>query len=158
MVRDVIIVGSSATAIYGWLCAAIPPLVRALRTAASRHTAAAWSALALALGGALVWTIVPAALTFVFLMLEPRAGLALVSSVAWLPGVVAGAACWVCHAATARHVPRIGADFEVATALAIVALVRDDSATLARIEQLYRANAAPADGTPSGYWALAAGN
>lgn len=158
MVRDAILVGSSAAAIYGWLCAVVPPLVRAIRTATSRHTAAAWGALALAAGGALLWTIVPAAIGFVFLMLEPQTGLALVGSAAWVPGVVAGAACWVSHAATARRVPRIGPDFEVATALAIVALVRDDSATLARIEQLYRAHAAPSEASPSGYWALAAGN
>lgn len=158
MARDLIIAASSAAAIYGWLCAVIPPLAHGARAALVRRTAASLSALALAGGAAILWTCIPAAMLFIGMMLEPRAGLALVGSAAWLPGVVAGAACWVCHAAAARCMPRIGSDFEVATVLALVALVNDDPLTLARVEEMYRQSAAPDESSRPAYWALAAGN
>lgn len=146
MSQDLVIVATSAAAIYGWLCAVVPPAARAARSAVTRRTSDAWNALALAGGGAIVWTLIPAAALFIAMMLEPRAGLALVGSTVWLAGAVAGAACWICHAAATRQVPRIGSDFEVATALAIVALVDDDPLTLSRVERIYRESAAPLSG------------
>lgn len=146
MSQDLVIVATSAAAIYGWLCAVVPPGVHAAWAAVTRRTSAAWHALALAAAGAIVWTVIPAAALFVGMMLEPRAALAVVSSTVWVAGAVAGAACWICHAAATRQVPRIGSDFEVATALAIVALVDDDPATLSRVEQMYRDTAALSHG------------
>ena len=145
MSQDLVIVATSAAAIYGWLCAVVPPAVHAARTAITRRTPAAWNALALAAGGAILWTVIPLAALFIIMMLEPRAGLALARSTIWLAGAVSGAACWMCHAAATRHVPRLGSDFEVATALAIVALVDDDPTTLSRVERIYRESAAPED-------------
>lgn len=145
MARDLVVVASSASATYGWCCAVIPPAARAARTVLMRRTSAAWNALALAAGGAILWTVIPGAGLFIAMMLEPRSALALVGSPIWLSGAVAGAACWMCHAAAARRVPRIGSDFEVATALAIVALLKDDPDTLSRVERIYRENAAEDD-------------
>jgi hypothetical protein len=158
MARDLVIVGSSAAAIYGWLCAVVPPAAHALRMALVRRTSASWSALALAAGCAVLWTCIAAAALFIGMMLEPHAGLALVGSSGWLPGVVAGAACWLCHAAAARRMPRIGSDFEVASVLALVALLNDDPFTLSRVEDLYRQNAAPDDPARSAYRTLVAGS
>ncbi|HEY3885777.1 MAG TPA: hypothetical protein VGL62_11245 [Vicinamibacterales bacterium] len=143
MLRDVIILGSCASAFYAWLCAIVSPIARAIDAVAVRRATAARAALALAIGGGLLWTLIGLAGLFVSMMLEPRAGLALLTSPLGLVGLGAGLAAWAVYAGTTRHVPRIGSTFEVATALAIVALVRDDPDTLARIEALYRANAAP---------------
>jgi hypothetical protein len=142
MARDVMIVAGCAAATYAWLCATVAPIASGVGAAARLRSPVAWSALALATGGAIVWTFIAAAALFIVMMLQPRVGLALVGGSAWLPGVVAGAACWIWHGAATRRLPRIGSDFEVATALAIVALVNDDPATLSRVEGLYREHAA----------------
>ena len=141
-VPDLVVVGSCAIAAYGWLCAVVPPIARALRTIAARGTSSVWAALALAVGGAVLWSVIPLSLLFVVIMLEPRAGLALVKSPGCPEGGAAGAVCWIVQAATGS-MPRIGADFEVATALALVALVDDDPESLSRVERLYRATASP---------------
>jgi hypothetical protein len=63
-------------------------------------------------------------------------------------GVVTGIASWLVHAIVRRGMPRIGQAFETATALSIVAIVRDDPDTLDRVEQVYRAYAAPGKTDP----------
>jgi hypothetical protein len=140
MLTNVVMMGSCCTASYAWLSAIAAPLVHAsqalVRERASRR---ALAALGLATGGAVIWTIVPAGLLLLGMILEPRAGLLLIQSTWLVPGLLLGAVAWCVHLAAARAIPRIGATFETATALAIVAAVRDDDRTLARVESLYRA-------------------
>jgi hypothetical protein len=77
------------------------------------------------------------------MMLEPRAGLALLRSDAGWRGVSLGNVVWVGQLLAFARIPRVGPTLETATALAIVALVRDDARTLGRVERLYRAHAIP---------------
>lgn len=139
MLKAVLMLGSGGTASYAWLSAIVSPLVCAIRASiherASRRTLAA---LALAAGGALVWTFVPAGLTLLGMMLEPRAGLVLLQTNWLAPGLALGVCAWCARLAVERRLPRFGATFETATAIAIVAAVRDDDRTLARVEALYR--------------------
>jgi hypothetical protein len=141
MLRDFVMLGSCGTAGYAWLSAIVSPLVCALRASVrERASRRALAALALAAGGAVLWTFVPAGLAMLGLMLEPRAGLAILRMREWLvPGLALGACAWCVHFAIERSMPRLGTTFETATALAIVAAVRDDDRTLARVESLYRA-------------------
>lgn len=139
MLRDLVILLLCATAIYAWLCATVAPLMRAGRAAIARGAGtSAWTALSLATGAGALWTIVAVGAALLFMMLEPGAGLVLLASAATLAGLAIGAVAWGTQWALTERVPRLGPDFEVASALAIVALVRDDAETLARVEELYR--------------------
>ena len=142
MFRELLILVSSGVAGYTWLCAITSPVVRSMQSLwLGGRQADAWRALALAAGGALLWTVIGAGAILLFMMLEPRVGLALVGSVAWLPGFLLGGLAWSLQAFATSRVPRVGDDFEVATALALTALAEDDPRTLARVEHLYRAHA-----------------
>jgi len=140
MLRDALMLATCGTASYAWLSAIVAPLVCAIRASVlERGSRRALAALALAAGGALLWTFVPAGLALLGMMLEPSAGLLLLRT-RWLaPGLALGACAWCVHLAIDRSLPRLGETFETATALAIVAAVRDDDRTLARVESLYRA-------------------
>ena len=64
-------------------------------------------------------------------------------------GVTLGSIVWMCHGLAFARIPRIGSAFETATALGIVAIVRDDPWTLAKVERLYRSHGlAPAVAAP----------
>ena len=142
MLRDVMILVSSAVAAYAWLCAIVSPVARSIHSLWSGvRNARGWRAFALATGGAVLWTVIGAGGILLFMMLEPRIGLALLRSGAWLPGLLLGNIGWSVQAISTDRLPRIGEDFEVATALALTALAEDDPQTLARVEDLYRAHA-----------------
>jgi hypothetical protein len=143
MLRDVIILFSCASVGYAWLCAVVAPVVRAIRSIAHDATREAWAALALAIGALVLWFAVVAATIVLAMMLEPRAGLALLGSRLFWPGVALGAAVWTLQLAFMRRLPRFGDDFEAATAMAIVAVVDDEPTTLARAHQLYARHAIP---------------
>jgi hypothetical protein len=140
MLKDSLMLVSCGTAGYAWLSAIVAPLVCAarasIREGASRR---ALAALALAAGGAALWTCVPAGLALLAMILEPRVGLVVLRTRLLVPGVALGVCAWLVHLALERRMPRLGATFETATALAIVAAVRDDDRTLSRVESLYRA-------------------
>jgi hypothetical protein len=88
-----------------------------------------------------LWTVVIAVALFVILSCDPRvAAKVLAVPFAAKDGAILGASLWGLAALVRRELPRLGDDFEIATALALVALVRDDDATLARVEALYRQN------------------
>ena len=156
MIKDLVMLGSSGTVSYAWLSAIVAPLACAIRASIrERASRRALAALALAAGGMVLWTVMPAGLVLLGMMLEPRLGLMLLTTKWLVPGLALGVAAWAGHLAIERRVPRFGAAFETATALAIVAAVRDDDRTLARVEALYRAvvtdgsrnvNAAPPSG------------
>src|SRR4051794_971752 len=139
MVKDLLMFGVFATSGYAWLCAIVAPLVTALRTLLRRRSRDVVTALALACAAAAVWTVVPLALAFLSMMLEPRYGLLLLQSAAPRPAFIAGLLAWGLHLALERRMPRIGDTFEVGTAIAIVAALDDAPRTLARVESLYRA-------------------
>jgi hypothetical protein len=104
----------------------------------SRH---AWGALALAVSGMLLWLVIVALAIVLAMMLEPRAGLALLRSHLFWPGLAFGTIVWGSQLALTHRMPRIGDAFEAATALAIVAVVNDDPETLARVHQMYARHA-----------------
>jgi hypothetical protein len=133
---------------YAWMCAVVPPIARSAKAVFVRPTATAWSAALLAAGAGLLWTMVGLATLFLWTSNEPRAGLIMFGTRLGLFGVAAGVASWIIHAIVSRGLPRIGQAFETATALSIVAVVRDDPDTLDRVEQLYRAYAAPGNADP----------
>lgn len=150
MFLDVLMLATAAAATYACLCAIVAPLVGALRNAIRRPGARACAAVALAAGGALLWTIIPAGAALLLMICEPRLGLAFVGSPAPVAGPIIGGVVWLAHAAWSRALPRLGPGVETATALAIVAMVRDDDATLGRVELLYREMAlAPLRTSPS---------
>ena len=141
MLRDVLIIISCGSAGYAWLCAIAAPLLRAVRSFVRRATRQAWIAVALAIGAALVWTAIVAAAIVLAMILEPRAGLVLLASRLFWPGVGAGSAAWVAQLALTSHVPSFGGAFELDTALAIVAVVDDDPRALARVHAIYASHA-----------------
>jgi hypothetical protein len=159
MLKDLVMLATCGTASYAWLSAIVSPIVRAGRAAIrQRGSRVSLAMLALAAGAAVLWTIVPAGFTLLGMMLEPQAGLELLQTTWLAPGLAMGAAAWCVHLAAERRIPRLGATFETATALAIVAAVRDDDRTLARVEGLYRALVAEGsrnvkDAPPSGLFA-----
>jgi hypothetical protein len=138
MLREVLIFVSCGTAVYVWLCALVAPVFSASQQLI-RHVAdaRAWGMLGLALGSALVWTLVPAAALFLLASLEPEAALAILQSASLDVAVLIGLIAWSIRA-TVFGVPRLDPDLEIAVALALVALVRDDGRTLGRVEKIYR--------------------
>jgi hypothetical protein len=139
MLKDVLMFGSFASAAYAWLSAIVAPLATALRSWVRDRRRGAMLVVGLAAAGALLWTLVPMALTLLGMMLEPRAGMVLLRTRTLVPGLAVGAGAWLLRLAFARRVPRLGDTFEAATAIAIVAAVKDDERTLGRVESLYRA-------------------
>lgn len=148
MFRDVVILLTSGAVTYLWLSAIASPFARSVRSlmrdGASRT---AWTAFALASGSAVVWTVILVGSILLGMMLEPRMGLAFLRSDAGWRGISLGNVVWICQMIAFARMPRLGPTLETATALAIVALVRDDPWTLSRVERLYRTHAvAPAGG------------
>jgi hypothetical protein len=139
MSNEILMFLGCATAGYVWLCAIVAPLVTAVRSALRERAMRAVVALGLALAAALLWTIVPLALVFLLMMLQPAFGSALLQTRAAGPGVLAGVCGWLLRLAFERRIPRLGATFEAASALAIVAAVDDSPRTLRSVESLYRA-------------------
>jgi hypothetical protein len=140
---EVMILGVCALGTYAWMCAVVSPLLRSVKAVVMRPTDKAWSAALLAVGGGLLWTMVGCAALFLWTTIEPNAGLEMLGTPFGVFGMAGGVATWLIHALVKRGVPRIGQAFETATALSIVALVREDPGMLDRVEQLYRAHAAP---------------
>jgi len=141
MFRDLLMLCSCASVGYAWFCAIVSPLLRAIRSLAHNATAQAWAALALATASALLWSMILAGAVVLAMMLEPRAGLALLGSHLFWPGVGLGAVMWTLQLAITLRVPRVSDDFEAATAIALVAIVDDSPATLARVHRIYAAHA-----------------
>jgi len=139
MLTDLMMYAGAATVAYGWLCAIVAPMVTAARSCVrERCSRRAAAVLALAVAAAAVWTVVPPAVLLLGMMLEPRAGLALVAARGLGVGFASGIAAWLLHLALERRMPRIGVTFETATAVAIGAAIKDDDRTLAKVEGLYR--------------------
>src|SRR5215471_4523956 len=141
MLRDVLMLCSCASVGYAWLCAIVSPLLRATRSLTHSGTWQAWAAIALATASALLWSMILAGAVVLAMMLEPRAGLALLGSHLFWPGVGLGAVVWTLQLAMTLRVPRVGDDFEAASALALVAIVDDSPATLARVHRIYALHA-----------------
>ncbi len=140
MLKDLMMFASVAGVGYTWLCAIVAPLVTSARSCLREHASRrALAGLGLACAAAILWTIVPAAIAFVGMLLEPRAGLALLQLQLLGPGLAVGLSVWLLHFAVEQRLPRLGSTFETATAVAIVAAVKDDDRTLAKVEGLYRA-------------------
>jgi hypothetical protein len=142
MFRDLLMLASCGSVSYVWLCAVVAPVTHAARSV-WRHYAvrAAWQALGLSVSAAVLWTAIVGALVVLLMILEPHAGLALLRSHLFWPGIGVGAALWVGQLVLTFREPRLGATFEAATALAIIALVDDQPETLAKVHQLYAAHA-----------------
>ena len=142
MFRDGVILLSSGAVSYVCLCAIVSPLANSVRSLV-RHGSdrTAWAAFGLASCGAILWTAAIAGSVLLAMMLEPRAGLAVLGSGAGWRGVSLGNVVWACQLLAFARVPRLGQTIETATALALVAVVRDDPRTLSRVERLYRAHA-----------------
>lgn len=142
MLRDAVVLLTFGGASYLWLCAIASPLVSSVRSLlARRGDRQAWTALALAAAGAVLWTVVPAGALMGARMLESEAGLAVLRSEIVWRGVTLGNIVWMCHLLAFARTPRLGSAFETATALGIVAIVRDDPWTLSKVERLYRRHA-----------------
>ena len=138
MLREILIFMSSGGVVYVWLCAVVAPAVSALKAFAGRAASGKrWAALGLTMGSAFVWTAVPAAAIFLFMMCEPRAGLALVYSPTHEMAMVTAAVLWFLRSA-ALGLPRLAENLEIAVVVAVVALVRDDPEVLGKTEALYR--------------------
>lgn len=142
MFRDVVTVLSCGAVSYLWLCVIASPLARSLRSLI-RHGAdrAAWSAFALALAGAVLWTVIVAGALVLGLLLERGSGLAFARSDLVWRGISLGHIVWVCQLLAFARTPRFGPIVETRIALAIVAFVHDDPWTLSRVERLYRSHA-----------------
>src|SRR5215831_1360169 len=150
MLRDVLMLCSCASVGYAWLCAIVSPLLRAIRSLAHTATPQAWAAIALATACAVLWSLILAGAVVIAMMLEPRAGLALLGSHLFWPGIGLGVIVWVLQLAITLRVPRVSDDFEAASALALVAIVDDSSATLARVHRIYTAHAIAGRDAPEG--------
>jgi hypothetical protein len=138
MLNNTLVLLTSATAAYLWLCAIVAPVISGARSCARERRTVAFVALALACAAALLWTVVPMGLAVIAVMLEPAIGLATLRATSPAPGFAAGVAAWLLHLTLERRMPRLGATFEAASAVAIVAAVDDRASTLCRVESLYR--------------------
>ena len=140
MLKDVIVMAAFGTAGYSWLAATVAPIVSAvgncLREQASSR---ALAALGLALAAAGLWTVLPAGLVLLGVILEPNAGLFVIQTRGGMMGLALGGYAWMLHLALERRLPRLGPTFEMASAIAVAAAVRDDDRTLANVEAIYRA-------------------
>jgi hypothetical protein len=141
MLRDALVFTSCAAVSYVWLCAIGAPLANSLRSVTRNVSErAAWTAAGLAVGGAVLWAGVVASLMILAMMAAPRAALAVMGTgLAWSGWI--GASVWAAQWAATGRAPRFGTTFETATALGIVAFVREDPGMLSRVEHLYRAHA-----------------
>ena len=160
MFRDVVMVLSCGSISYLWLCLIASPLATSVRSLL-RHRAdrAAWSAFALALAGAILWTLLVAGALLLGRLLEPGGAAAPAQTDLVWRGVALGNIVWTCQALAFARAPRLGPTFETATALALVAFVRDDPWTLSRVERLYRSYAlADASGPPVANGGAVSGN
>lgn len=145
MLRDVVLLISFGAMSYLWLCAIASPLASSVRSlVVSRGDRRAWTALALAVAGAVLWTVVPAGALMLARMLEAEAGVSVLRSELVWRGVTLGSIGWMVRLLTFAHIPRLGSAFETATALGLVAFVRDEPWTLSKVERLYRSHALPA--------------
>ena len=149
MVREVVILASCGSVSYAWLCAVAAPLVCSIRSVWRGARRGAWSALALASAATVLWTVISAAAIVLGMILEPGAGLALMGSRLFWPGIWIGNLTWGLQLVLTSRIPRFGPTFEGATAVAIVALVNDEPRTLARVHEMYAAHAIAGDGVPA---------
>src|SRR5260370_9496506 len=133
MFRDVVMVMSCGAVSYRWLCGIVSPLASSLRSLV-RHGAdrTAWAAFALAAGGAVLWTAIVAGAVVLGMMLEPRAGLALLRSEVGWRGMALGKVISLFHLLAFAPLPRLRPAPQTATPIAVVALVRADPRTLSR--------------------------
>ena len=145
MLRDAVLLMSFGAASYLWLCAIARPLASSGRAVLVRRgDRTAWTALALAVAGAALWTAALAGTIVVGRMIESAAGVAILRSDIIWRGITLGNIVWVCQMVTFARMPRFGPTFETSTAIAMVAFVWDDPRTLSRVERLYRAHAVAA--------------
>jgi len=137
MLREIVILTAAGTAFYVWLSAAVAPLFSAIRSIVRTPLdQRAWRASALAASTAVLWTIIASGAVLLLATFAPHAARAMAESPAILPAVAAGSAVWILRS-IAMGVPRLSVDAEVASALAIVSLFRDDVQTLRSVESLY---------------------
>jgi hypothetical protein len=142
MFRDAVLLMWFGAVSYLWLCAIASPLVSSGRSLLVRRgDRPAWTALGLAAAGAVLWTAIPVGAILLMRMLEAEAGVSVLRGDIIWRGVTLGNIVWMCQMLTFARVPRIGSAFETATALGIVAIVRDDPWTLSKVERLYRTHA-----------------
>ena len=121
---------------YLWLTAVTLPVSMGLRATSQVGRGDRWrSALPITLGIAALTAAIPTAALVLFTMMSPS--MVYVLDAPCLPvGLLAGVAVWCARAAT-LGVPRLSAGFEMALALAVVALKTDDVATLSAVERRY---------------------
>ncbi len=151
MLRDAVLLMSFGAGSYLWLCAIASPLASSVRSLlVRREDRTAWTALALAVAGAALWTAALAGAIVVARMIESAAGVAILRSDIIWRGITLGNIVWTCQMLTFARLPRFGPTFETSTALAMVAFVWDDPWTLSRVERLYRAHAVAAVPVPPG--------
>jgi hypothetical protein len=141
MFRELWLMLFSAGAAYAWLCAVGAPVIGSMRSLARRADTDAWSAFALAVAGAILWAAIAGAALLLLATLQPRAGLALLDANALWPRLLLGTVVWGSHWTFSWRIPRFGARFETATALAIVALAKEDTRTLERVGCIYTVHA-----------------
>jgi hypothetical protein len=141
MLRDALVLTSCGAVSYVWVCAIGAPLANSLRSVTRNVSErAAWTAVGLAASGAVLWAAVVASLLILAMMLVPRAALEVMGTGMVWSGWI-GASVWAGQWVVTGRAPRFGTTFETATALGIVAFVREDPSVLSRVERLYRAHA-----------------
>src|SRR4051812_23929512 len=115
MLKDFVVLGSFATASYAWLSAIVAPLAAAVRVAITeRASRRGCAAVALAAGGAILWTLTPLGVALLGMILEPRAGMVVIQTKWWLIGAALGICAWMLHLGIERRIPRISPTFEAA--------------------------------------------
>ena len=145
MLRDAVLLMSFGAGSYLWLCAIASPLASSGRSLLVRRgDRTAWTALALAVAGAALWTAALAGVIAGGRIIESAAGVTVLRSDIIWRGITLGNIAWVCQMLTFARMPRFGPTFETSTAIAMVAFVWDDARTLSRVERLYRAHAVAA--------------
>jgi len=138
VLREMAILVANGTAIYIWLSALCAPLLSIVPTIARDPLhARAWRAAGLASAIVVLWTTIMAASMLLLATLAPRTALAMLESPVRDVALLAGGALWLARTAWIG-LPRLGTDTEIASALAVVSLFRDDLETLRSAEALYR--------------------
>jgi len=140
MTADAIILVAGAAMVYAWLCAVVAPVAFAFnRLVSTRRSRRAWIVLTLAGGGGVLWTAVAAGIILFGVVLVPSAGLALLLSPFTIPGLSLGVMLWAFQTLVTARLPRLGAAFELDSALAVPWLLTTDRRLLADLDHLYGA-------------------
>jgi hypothetical protein len=137
MFFDLLMLMVSGCGTFTSCCAVVSPVCIAAKRLAPRRDPDSTMALELALVGSAFWIVVSTTALFLLFTLLPGFVDVLLGDAAFGAGALVGGGIWLARA-TLRGFPRVSPELELAIVVDVVSLWRDDQASLAHTERLYR--------------------